>query len=284
LTKDQNVQVGASIGDGNKEIELRLKKLVDAGVDIISLETSHADNDHTINVIKKIKKLYPQVDLSVSLLVTGEATKRVIQAGADSIRVGIGGGSHCTTRLVTGVGRPQLSAVLECSKVAKKYKVPVISDTGIKYSGDIAKAIAFGADAVMVGGLFSATEETPGKIFFSKGKRYKMTWGMCTNTALQYDQLLSFIFKNPKTTLAKLKHPKQILWFFLNQQKKKFFEEGVEKKIPYKGSVLPIIKDLENGLIRSMWYIGAHNLKEIQSKSKIVLVTPSTKLENVPRI
>ena len=288
--KKQNIKIAACVSDLDDNLDYKLKKLVSAGVDLISLETAHAYNTKTLSIIRKIKKKYPKVDLSVALIVTPEAAKAVIEAGADSIRVGIGGGSHCTTRLVTGVGRPQLSALLACSKMAHKYNIPVISDTGIKYPGDIAKAIAFGADSVMIGGMFTATKEAPGEIINKNGKKYKMTWGMCTDTAMQQKQFLTIAFKNPKAFWSSLKHPKtfakQLLHYALDKKEKqnKLFEEGVERMLPYKGSVYPIIENLKNGLMRSMWYIGAHNLDEIRKKSQVVLTSNETALENIPRI
>lgn len=289
--KKEKIKVAACINDISPDFIGRAEKLVKAGADLISLETAHAHNNTTINLIKQFKKKFPKTDLSVSLIVTAKAAEDIIKAGADSIRVGIGGGSHCTTRLVTGIGRPQLSALADCYKIAKKYKIPMISDTGIKYAGDITKAIAFGADAVMIGGLFTGTDQAPGKIIKNKGKKYKMTWGMCTDTAMQQKQFFSRAFTSTKQLAIKiLKHPRstmkeifQTLISFKNQENK-LFEEGVEKMVTYKGDVKNVFCDLKNGLIRSMWYLGAKNLKDIKKDSKVVFVSGNTYLENIPRI
>lgn len=284
--KLQKVKVAGCISDLDENVYSRIEKILKAGADLISIETAHAQNSKTLSLIEKIKKKHPNVDLSVSLVVTAEATKAVIEAGADSVRVGIGGGSHCTTRLVTGIGRPQLSALFECSKIAKKYKVPIISDTGIKYSGDIAKAIAFGANSVMIGGLFAGTIESPGKIIKKNGKKYKITWGMCTNTAMQQEQFSTTAFDKQQDFISFLRSQKNLIKSIFNKQnfQQKLFEEGVEKMILEKGSVVPIIENLKNGLMRSMWYLGAHNLKEIEKKTKVVFTSSNTGLENIPRI
>jgi len=284
IVKEANVKVAGSISFNKnttlKDVEILLK----AGADLISIETGHAHNQQTIEFISKIKNTFEKIRLSASLVVTGEATEALIKAGADNIRVGIGGGSHCTTRLVTGVGRPQLSAIEECYKVAKKYDIPIISDTGIKYSGDLPKAFAFGAETVMIGGLLAGTDECPGEIVEKEGKKYKYSWGMCTDTAYKH-----------KTPFEKLK-PEYILQLIKKTIKKiigradsdsfreKDFEEGVEALVPYRGPVTSILNQLRGGLIRSMWYLGTKNIKEIAKKTRVVMVSNSTPLENIPRI
>jgi len=275
--KKEQVKVAGSISF-NKATTLKdVSILLEAGADLISIETGQAHNVQTIEFISKIKNAFKDVKISASLVVTQQATKELIKAGADSIRVGIGGGSHCTTRLVTGVGRPQLSAVKDCYQIAKKYDIPIISDTGIKYSGDIPKAFAFGAETVMIGGLLSGTDECPGEIIEKDGKKYKHSWGMCTDTAYKHQTPWEQI--NPIELMRKIKRS------IFNQQKiTKEFEEGVEALIPYKGSATVILNQLRGGLIRSMWYLGTKNIKEIEKKTEVVMVSNSTMLENIPRV
>lgn len=271
--KKEHVKVAACIADLSKNGIKHVGNLLKVGADLISVETYSAHNSQAIAFVNKLKKTFSKVEVSVALVATGEATYELIKAGADSIRVGIGGGSHCTTRLVTGVGRPQLSAVADCYKIAKKYNIPIISDTGIKYPGDIAKALVFGADCVMIGGLFAGTEETPGKVITKKGKKYKYTWGMCTETAIKHNQIerhRSF------DKIIKLVQEKS--------KNRKLFEEGVEGLVSYKGSVLGVIEELTQGTRRSMWYQGVKNIANLRRKARVVLASPNTKLENAPRI
>lgn len=282
--KQHKVKVAVSVIDLSLTHGVQhVKKLHQLGVDLICVETSHAHNKQTIQFIKKIKKDYPQIELCAALVVTGQATKDLIKAGADSIRVGIGGGSHCTTRLVVGVGRPQLSAVEECYKVAKKYNVPIISDTGIKYAGDIPKALAFGAESVMIGGLFTGTNECPGEIIKKNGQSYKYSWGMCTKEAVtrtppSFKQTYSTLIKKTKKII------KSVLGINSTSSSRYVFEEGIGEFIPYKGSVVPIVQNLVAGTKRSMWYLGAVDVAELQKKAKWVMVSGNTQLENIPRI
>jgi len=274
------VKVAATIADLSKQGVTHVGNLLKAGADLISVESYHAHNKQVIDFIKHLKSKYKKIELSVALLATPEGVRDVIKVGADSVRVGIGGGSHCTTRLVTGVGRPQLSAINHCSKVAKRYKVPLISDTGIKYAGDIAKAIAFGADAVMIGGLFAGTNEAPGSIIRKGSKKYKKTWGMCTQTAINQtshdhnngNDLRSII--NSVSTLIR----SSVL------QQKPIFEEGVEGLVKYQGNLDTVLNQLVSGLKRSMWYQGASTISQLKQKARAVKISSATHLENAPRL
>lgn len=278
--KKHHAKVAVSVSDFSPQGLKHVGNLLKLKADLICIETAHAQNLQTINFLKQIKQKYPRSEVCVSLVVTGEATEALIKAGADSIRVGIGGGSHCTTRLVTGVGRPQLSAVAECYQVAKKYHVPIISDTGIEYAGDIAKAIAFGADSVMIGGLFTATQETPGKIISKKGHFYKFSAGMCSDKSqFEVKQRISNLFRQTKNIIKKTIHYHSTYEIPFH-----FTHEGVSNLIPYKGSVIPIITELVGGLRRSMWYLGCKNISEIKEKSQVVIVTQNTISDNLPRI
>lgn len=284
--KQHHIKVAASVSDFSQKGLEHIKNLLKLKTDLICIETAHAHNLQTINFIKKIKNNFPKAEICASLVVTSQATKDLIKAGVDSIRVGIGGGSHCTTRLVTGIGRPQLSAIADCYKIAKKFNVPIISDTGIEYPGDIAKAIAFGANAVMVGGLFTGTDESPGEIISIKGKKYKFSSGMCSNKTRYSSGLkLDALIKNTKSIIKKIIRYKKNKDFVSNySQPFEFIHEGVSGLIPYKGSVVPIVNSLAGGLKRSMWYLGCSNIEEIKSKSKVVVVTSNSIKDNQPRI
>lgn len=280
--KKNNLRVGASVADFSTNGLLHCGNLIRIGVDFISLESAHADNTETLLFIKKLKKKYPHVIISAAHVVTGEATRALIQAGVDSVRVGIGGGSHCTTRIVTGVGRPQLSAVIECAKVARRYDIPIISDSGIKYAGDIPKALAAGASAVMIGGLFAGTDESPGNLTHRDGKYFKMSWGACTDTAMQQRQLET---RGAKIiTRAKMMIKRALGYATDESVPAKLFEEGVENLIPYRGRVNPIIMNLVAAVRRSFWYIGAKNIVELRRNAYFVQISNNTKLENLPRI
>lgn len=284
--KKHKVKVAVSIPDLSKEGIKHVGKLIKAGADLICVETGHAHNVQTLKFIKKLKTTFNNIEVCAALVVTPEATKELIKAGADSIRVGIGGGSHCTTRLVTGIGRPQLTAIRECHRVAKKYNVPIISDTGIKYPGDIAKALVFGAESVMIGGLFAGTKECPGDIVKKQGRYFKHSWGMCAEYTIDdrnnIKKTINFIkqYKIRGTIKHVLKR------FMLNEPQTIDikFQEGIGKLVPYKGSVVGSINELIAGLTRSMWYLGAHNVSELMKKAQVITVTPNTQLDNLPSI
>ena len=286
--KKQHVKIAVSVSDFSSKGLQHVSNLLKLKVDLICIETAHAYNSQTITFLKKIKEKHPRAEVCVSLVVTGDATEALIKAGADSIRVGIGGGSHCTTRLVTGVGRPQLSAVLDCYQVAKKYNVPIISDTGIEYSGDIAKAVAFGASAVMIGGLFSGTDECPGPIISKNGQKFKFSTGMCSNQTEYKSKIMSFDYikflKKVVKKIIRYQPSSKNSLISAYSQPFSFTHEGVSGLIPYKGSVVHIVGDLVGGLRRSMWYLGCKNLDEIRKKTEVVVVTSNTSRDNIPRI
>lgn len=284
--KKQKVKLAASVSDLSPQGLEHIGQLLKLKTDLICIETAHAFNEFTLKFLKQIKTCFPQSQVCVSLVVTKQATEALIKAGADSIRVGIGGGSHCTTRLVTGVGRPQLSALADCYSIAHKYHVPIISDTGIQHPGDIAKAIAFGADTVMIGGLFTGTQECPGPIINQKGKLFKFSAGMCSPSATQHSPTnkTKYTLSRIKTTLKKIiLSPPEI---FIPDYSKPFTytHEGVSGLIPYKGSITPIIGKLVGGLRRSLWYLGCHNLRQLRQNARIVTVTSNTQNDNIPRI
>lgn len=283
--KSQKIKVAASVSDLSEGGFKHCSVLLKAGVDLIAVEMAHADNTKFIRFIKRLKRHYRDIELCVGYVVTKEATEALIKAGADCVRVGIGGGSHCTTRLVTGVGRPQLSAVYECAKVAHRYGVPIMSDGGIKHEGDVPKALAFGADTVMIGGLFSGTDEAPGKIIYKDGKPHKMSWGVCTDTAMRHRHLLHIVGMN---TIDVWKVVKRRLAELAGSpggtHEEKMFEEGTEGLIPYKGSVKKDLFNLISGTRRAMWYLGVLNIQELREKSTAVVVSGQTLEENAARI
>jgi len=279
--KKHKVKLAVAVSDITNKGFKQVGRLLKLGVDLICVETAQAHNKQTLAFIRKIKKTYPKSEVCAALIVTEDSVKDLIRAGADSIRVGIGGGSHCTTRLVTGVGRPQLTAIKKCSEISKKHKIPIISDTGIRYAGDIAKALVFGADAVMIGGLFSGTDECPGNLIKKRGKYYKHSWGMCTQEAWQNKKPWEVDFRGVK---RKIKDTIKDVVFHEPTMNQRGFEEGVGTLIPYKGSVEPIVEKLNSGLRRAMWYTGAKSIKELKKKSRIVLTTSHSINDNIPRI
>ena len=280
-------RVAATVMDQSDKGLKQVGDLLKLKTDLICVFTSHAYNKRVLDFIKKIKKKYPKAEICAGPIVTKEAVEGLAKVGVSSLTVGIGPGSHCTTRLVAGVGRPQLSAIAECAKAAKKYNIPIIADGGVKYAGDIAKALAFGASAVMLGGMLAGTDEAPGELIKKNDKQYKSSWGMCSDTAMSHRHLvekISFqeLFSKFKSIVKEL-----IINGSLPVKKqvaKKNFEEGVEGLIEYKGSVKVIIEDLINASRRSFMYQGVKNIKDLQKKAKVVLVSENTVVENKPRI
>ncbi len=254
VTNSNNqIAVGAAIGVENNAY-LRLQALLKAGVDIVFIDVAHAHTKTTLQFIDKAKKILKKIPLVVGNIATKKAAKDLINAGVDIIKVGIGPGSICTTRIVTGVGIPQLSAVMDTFEVAKKYKIPVIADGGIKTSGDIAKAIAGGASACMIGSLLAGTEESPGKLLSIKGKKYKSYRGMGSVGAMQkgsFDRYSQEETKNAKKLVA----------------------EGVEGMVPYKGKTKDLVYQLVGGLKSSMGYTGHQTIKKMQGNCKFVFIS-----------
>ena len=251
--KNKKYLVGAAIGT-NKEDFDRARSLVAHGVDLIVIDTAHGHSEKVLRTLTNIKKIIKKVPICVGNIATGEAAKKLYNSGADIIKVGIGPGSICTTRMVAGVGVPQISAIMEVKKALNKKKIKIISDGGIKFSGDIAKALAAGADAIMMGSIFAGTEESPGKKFKFNGKIYKQYRGMGSIGAMSAGSANRYFQKKFK-------------------DKSKFVPEGVEGRVEYKGKVSNIIYQLQGGLRSSMGYIGAKNLEEINKKAKFIKIT-----------
>ena len=251
--KKKKLIVGAAVGTNNEDVD-RARSLIDNGCDLIVIDTAHGHSAKVLKVLSKLKKINFNVPICVGNIATAEASKKLYNSGADIIKVGIGPGSICTTRMVAGIGVPQISAIMEVKGALKNKKIKIISDGGIKFSGDIAKALAAGADAIMMGSIFAGTDESPGKKFKIKGKLYKQFRGMGSIGAMSSGSANRYFQKNFK-------------------DKSKFVPEGVEGRVEYKGNVSKIIYQLQGGLRSSMGYIGAKDINQIQKKAKFIKIT-----------
>jgi IMP dehydrogenase len=251
--------VGAAVGV-SKDMMDRVKALYEAGVDVIVIDTAHGHSKGVLDAVYNIKNQYPELQIIAGNVATAEATRDLILAGADCVKVGIGPGSICTTRVVAGVGVPQLTAVMDCAEEAKKYGVPIIADGGIKYSGDIVKALAAGADVVMLGSLLAGCAESPGEEEIYQGRRYKVYRGMGSLGAMQ---------KGSKDR-------------YFQEDSKKLVPEGVEGRVAYKGPVGDTIYQLVGGLRAGMGYCGAKNIRELHEKAVFVVQTSAGLRESHP--
>ena len=251
--KNKKLYVGAAVGTNKEDLD-RTRALISSGVDLIVIDTAHGHSEKVLYILSKIKKIINKIPICVGNVATGEAAIKLYNSGADIIKVGIGPGSICTTRMVAGIGVPQISAIMNVKKALRNKKVKIISDGGIKFSGDIAKALAAGADAIMMGSIFAGTDESPGKKFKFKGKIYKQYRGMGSIGAMFAGSANRYFQKNFK-------------------DKSKFVPEGVEGRVEYKGKVSKIIYQLQGGLRSSMGYIGSKNLNEINKKAKFIKIT-----------
>ena len=259
--RDENnrLVVGAAVGITNDMLE-RVDALVKANVDVITVDTAHGHSKNVINAIKNLKEKYPDLQIIAGNVATAEATRDLIKAGVDAVKVGIGPGSICTTRVVTGIGVPQITAIINCVNEAKKYDIPVIADGGIKYSGDITKALACGASVVMAGSLFAGTEESPGETILFEGRQYKEYRGM--------------------GSLAAMKDGSGDRYFQTNT--KKYVPEGVEGRVAYKGPVGEVVYQLLGGLKSGMGYVGSKDLNELYDKAKFIKISSASLIENHP--
>ena len=251
--KKKNLVVGAAIGTNTEDIN-RARNLADNGVDLVVIDTAHGHSEKVLKMLSKVKKVLRKIPICVGNIATREAAKSLYNEGADIIKVGIGPGSICITRMVAGIGVPQITAVMEVKEALKGKKIKIISDGGIKFSGDIAKAIAAGADAIMMGSIFAGTDESPGKKIKIKNKYYKRYRGMGSIGAMSAGSSNRYFQKNHK-------------------DKSKFVAEGVDGRVEYKGKVSKIIYQLQGGLRSSMGYIGAKNLSDIKRNAKFVKIT-----------
>ena len=255
--EQERLRVGAAVGIGTGT-EGRVSALVDAGVDLLVVDTAHGHSKGVLDRVRWCKKHYPEVQVVGGNIGTAEAARALVEAGADAVKVGIGPGSICTTRIVAGVGIPQLSAIAKVTEALRGTGVALIADGGIRYSGDIAKAIAAGADSVMVGGLFAGTEEAPGEVDLYQGRSYKSYRGMGSMGAMSQSHGSSDrYFQEEVSELDKL------------------VPEGIEGRVPYRGGLSAVISQLLGGLRASMGYTGASSFAELREKGKFVRVTAS---------
>lgn len=251
--------VGAAVGTARDTFD-RIKGLVDVGVDAIVVDTAHGHSRSVIELVGKLRKMYPKLTLIAGNVATGEATEELIKAGASAIKVGIGPGSICTTRVVAGIGVPQISAIYNCASIAKKYNIPIIADGGIKYSGDITKAIAAGANAVMLGSLLAGTDESPGDFETYQGRRYKIYRGMGSIAAMNAGSKDRYFQEN---TL-------------------KLVPEGIEGRVAYKGPLEDTLYQLIGGIRSGMGYCGAENLQSLIEKGQFIRITGAGLKESHP--
>ena len=253
--------VGAAVGISEDTRE-RVSALVEAEVDVIVVDTAHGHSVWVLRNVEKIKNQFPDLQIIAGNVATSEATADLIKAGVDVVKVGIGPGSICTTRVVAGVGVPQITAIYDCVNKAKEYDIPVIADGGIKYSGDIVKALTAGADAVMLGGLLAGTEESPGEFEIYKGRSYKVYRGMGSVGAMQEGS--------------------KDRYFQGQTHAKKLVPEGIEGRVPYKGSIADTIYQLIGGVRAGMGYCGAASIKELKEKARFIKITSAGLRESHP--
>jgi IMP dehydrogenase len=247
------LRVGAAVGVG-LDWEERVESLVRAGVDLVAVDTAHGHSKNVLDVIKRVRRRYPDLDLAAGNVATDEGTSALIQAGANTVKVGVGPGSICTTRVVSGVGVPQITAIGSCAKAAARYNVPIIGDGGIKFSGDITKALAAGADSVMIGSLFAGTEESPGETILYQGRTYKVYRGMGSLGAMGQGS-------RDRYGQADV------------EDAKKLVPEGIEGQVPYKGSLSFNIQQLVGGLRAGMGYLGCKDVATLRAKARFMQVT-----------
>ena len=249
------LRVGAAVGVGEDTLD-RVDALVEAGVDLIVVDTAHGNSQRVIDTVAKVKAHIDSVDVVAGNVATADGAKRLVDAGADAIKVGVGPGSICTTRIVAGVGVPQITAISWCAPVADEAGVPLIADGGIKYSGDIVKAIAAGAHAVMIGNLFAGTKESPGEIVLYQGRSYKVYRGMGSIDAMKQGSKDRYFQEETEET-------------------SKFVPEGIEGRVPYRGPLADMVYQLVGGLRSGMGYCGAATIEDLRTKAQFVRITAS---------
>lgn len=259
--RDENgrLLVGAAVGTAANTME-RIAALVEARADVIAIDTAHGHSAGVLKKVEEIKAKYPNITLIAGNVATAAATEALIKSGADVVKVGIGPGSICTTRVVAGIGVPQLTAVMDCAEAADKFGKRIIADGGIKYSGDIVKALAAGGSAVMVGSLLAGTLESPGEVELYQGRSYKVYRGMGSLSAMAAGSKDRYFQENAK----------------------KFVPEGVEGRVPYRGSVAEVIYQMKGGLRSGMGYCGMHTIEELRTQSEFVRITNASLVESHP--
>ena len=256
------LRVGAAVGVKAETVD-RVESLVKAGADLVIVDTAHGHSRGVVNMIKVLKKKFPQLQLVAGNVGTKEGTIELIKAGVDAVKVGIGPGSICTTRIVAGIGIPQITAVMECSVAAAKFKVPIIADGGVKQTGDIAKAIAAGADSVMIGNLFAGVEESPGEKILYEGRAYKTYRGMGSLEAMKAGSSDRY-FQDVEDDIKKL------------------VPEGIEGRVPYRGPLSDTVYQMLGGLRAAMGYLGCKNIDELKKNGRFVRITSAGLSESHP--
>ena len=262
--KKGRLLVGAAVGVKGDYLE-RTELLLNNGADVIVVDIAHGHSDNAINTVKLIKKAFPSCELIAGNIATGRGTEDLIKAGVDAVKVGVGSGSICITRIVTGSGVPQLTAIIDSVKMGKKYDVPIISDGGTRTSGDMTKALAAGSSSVMIGSMFGGTDESPGKTLVKNGKKYKMYRGM----ASFYAALGRRYRENPDSSSD-------------NEDLNDYVPEGVEAMVPYKGSVIDVIRPLVGGVRSGLSYCGANTIGEMQENAEFIKITLAGYKESHP--
>jgi len=255
------LRVAAAVGLSSDSME-RVDELVKSQVDAIAIDTAHGYSKGVIEFLKKVKQKYPEVQIIAGNIATGDAAKALVNAGADAVKVGIGPGSICTTRVIAGIGVPQLSAIFDVAKAINGSGVPVIADGGIRYSGDIVKALAAGAHSIMAGSLFAGTEESPGDTIIYQGRKFKTYRGMGSIEAMQAGS-------------------KDRYFQDMEEDIKKLVPEGISGRVPYKGTLSEVLYQLVGGLRAGMGYCGARNIEELQ-QAKFVRITHAGVVESHP--
>ena len=261
--KDQlgRLRVGAAVGVGPDRDE-RVEALLKAGCDVIVIDTAHGHSRNVIESIKAIRKNFPDVQLVAGNIGTAEGCEALVKAGCNAVKVGVGPGSICTTRIVAGIGVPQITAIMDAASVARRYQVPVIADGGIKFSGDVAKAIAAGAQTVMIGNLFAGTDETPGETVLYQGRTYKVYRGMGSLEVMREG-----------TTRDRYSVP-------ADELESKIVPEGIEGRVPYRGPLSTSVNQLVGGLKAGMGYVGAQTIEELQAKRRFIRITSAALRES----
>jgi IMP dehydrogenase len=249
------LRVGAAVSVG-ADTEERVRRLVSAKVDVMVVDTAHGHTEKVIQTVKAIKREFPELELIAGNVATAAGTRALIDAGVDGVKVGVGPGSICTTRVVAGVGVPQMTAIMNCSAEAKKYNVPVIADGGIKYSGDVTKALAGGAACVMIGGLFAGTDESPGETILFQGRSYKVYRGMGSLEAMREGSKDRYFQEE-------------------TDSEKKLVPEGIVGRVPYRGPLADALYQLVGGVCSGMGYLGCKDIEALQANPSFLRITPA---------
>jgi IMP dehydrogenase len=249
------LRVGAAVSVG-ADTEERVRRLVNAKVDVLVVDTAHGHTEKVVHTVKAIKREFPELELIAGNVATAEGTRALIDAGVDAVKVGVGPGSICTTRVVAGVGVPQMTAIMNCAAEAKKHNVPVIADGGIKYSGDVTKALAGGADSVMIGGLFAGTDESPGETILFQGRSYKVYRGMGSLEAMREGSRDRYFQED-------------------TDSEKKLVPEGIVGRVPYRGPLADSLYQLVGGVCSGMGYLGCRDIEVLQTNPRFLRITPA---------